>query len=104
MLNFKQFYLKEDELDGRIKMLVYGNNFVFFFIFEGNVYGGNEEARLSYATMREDSEDGSEEMVFEAKNLFLDKENFFTIRDINNIHVISNKKAEILLHRYYGAK
>lgn len=107
-LSFKNFYIQEAyaqrELEGKIKMLVYGQSFILFFNFEGDVYGGSEDARLTYATMKSEENDGVEEMVFGARNLSDEingkaSERFFTIEDIDHIEVITNREAEELLHK-----
>jgi len=85
-LQFKDFYLKETDAErqreGRIKMLVYGHNFIFFFCYDGDVYGGSEEARLS-AAMTGNKAD----------------EEFFRHEDVEKIEVIKNRDAERLLNR-----
>lgn len=105
-LNFKEFYLKEtDALEGKVKMLVYGQNFILFFRFDGDVYGGGEDARLTYATMKSGGEDGTEEMVFGVHNLSQGmsgqaSERYFTADDIEHIEVITNREAEHLLNKH----
>lgn len=103
VFNFKDFYLKETDAqrqrEGRIKMLVYGQNFIFFFRYSGDIYGGGEDARLTYATMKSDEEEGTEEMVFQAANLTAamegkPHEEFFRAEDVNDIEVIPNNEAE----------
>lgn len=107
-LNFKNFYLTETDVqrqrEGHIKMLIYGQNFIFFFHYDGNIYGGGEEARLTYANMKSDHEEGSEEMVFSANNLTSavngkPVEEFFRLEDISKIKVITNHVAEHLLNK-----
>lgn len=108
LLNFKEFYLQETDVqrqrEGQAKMLVYGQNFIFFFLFNGSIYGGGEEARLSYAAMKSNSDDGNEEMVFSARNLSSElegkpKDDFFTIKDIEEIDIVKNHEAEHLLSK-----
>lgn len=106
--NFKQFYFKESDIHGRIKMLIYGQSFIFFFLYKNNVYGGSEEARLTYAAMKS-KDDGVEDMTFGATNLSESMkgtpvEEFFTVKDINHISIIQNKEAEEFLVKKTGHK
>jgi hypothetical protein len=82
-------------------MLIYGQNFIFFFRYENDIYGGSEEARLTFASMKKDH-DVSEDMVFGATNLTNalkgePGEEFFRYEDISKIAMLNSKSAEISL-------
>jgi hypothetical protein len=103
--DFKNFYLHEVDLqrhrEGKIKMLVYGQNYIFFFHYDGDIYGGNEDSRLTYSTMKSDDE-GADEMVFNANNLSAmmrgeEVEEYFRPDDIDEIEIITSKEAEHFL-------
>jgi hypothetical protein len=101
-LNFREYL---DQREATVKMLVYGQNYIIFFRVSDDVYGGGEDARLTYATMvHDDEEDGTDEMVFGARNLTSElhgkpQDGYFTHDNIKELQVISNKKAEMLLLR-----
>lgn len=101
--NFKN-YLKESDTQGRIKMLIYGQNFIFFFIYKDNVYGGSEDARLTYAAMKS-NEEGAEDMTFGATNLSSSvkgkpTDEYFVLKDVDWINIIQNKDAEQMLLKH----
>jgi hypothetical protein len=100
-LSFKQFVEADQkrQREGRIKMLIYGQNFIFFFRYEDDIYGGSEEARLTFASMKKNK---SEDMVFGATNLTSSLkgepgEEFFRPEDIDKIAILNSKSAEISL-------
>ena len=106
-LDFKNFYILEVDLqrhrEGKIKMIIYGNDYIFFFRYEGDVYGGKEDARLTYSSMKiGDDKEAVEEMVFTANNLSAmmrgeNPEEYFQPSDVDNIEVVKNYEAEHLL-------
>jgi hypothetical protein len=103
---FVTVFREEDEhrvKEGRVKALVYGQNFIFFFRYKGDIYGGSEEARLTFATMRAGEEE-VEEMMFGASNLTSALKGrpaveFFKAEDAADIRVLDKKTAEQLLTR-----
>lgn len=87
-------------------MLVDGQNFLMFFIFEGEVYGCTETHRVTFARMKdpgeEDTEAWLEEACFVAYNLYKAMQGksaheMFYYDDISDIKVISKEKAYELL-------
>ena len=92
-IKFKEF-LRQRE--GRVKMLVHAQNYIFFFRYQGDVFGGGEEARLTYAAMQDG---GDDDLVFAANNLTkallgTPQEQYFVPGDLDAIQVLRNKQAE----------
>lgn len=95
----------------RIKMIV--ESLMFFFTCKGDLFGGGEDARVTYAKMRdpddEDHNDGwLKEANFTAVNLYkaLSGEqgtSIFGMKDLDDIDVITDKdKVERLLAKKVG--
>lgn len=100
MWEISQKSMKEgDDKFVRAKMLVDGNDYIFFFVCKGSIYGANENARAVFSVMKNPmGEVGYEEMNFQATNLSQamigdPKEEIFVYKDIENIKVIRKDEA-----------
>lgn len=101
---------EEDNRFVKTKMLVDGQDFIFFFICRGNIYGANENARSVFSIMKNPmDEPGYEEMSFSASNLSKamqgePKEEIFIYKDIDNIKVINKENARNILMKHKNIK
>jgi hypothetical protein len=90
---------EEDNRFVRAKMLVDGQDYIFFFSYRGNIYGANENARSVFSIMRNPmGEEGYKDMNFQATNLSKamsgdPKEEIFIYKEINKIKVIQKQDA-----------
>lgn len=107
---FRSVMKEEDDKFVNAKMLVDGQDFIFFFMCRGNIYGANENARSVFAVMKNPiDEPGYEEMSFSATNLSSamkddPKEEIFIYKDIEKIKVINKEVARHLLMKRAGKK
>lgn len=104
--------LEDEERANRIKLLIDGQNFIFFFLHNGKIYAGSENSRLTFATMKNPSDDDQavDEMNFSATCL-LDAlmgrptERIFFHKDLDIIDVIKDKEKvfDMLMSAVKGA-
>lgn len=94
---------EEDDRFVRAKMLVDGHDYIFFFYYQGSVYGANENARSVFSIMKNPmGEVGYRDMNFQATNLSKamagePKEEIFIFKDVENLKVIQKEDAYKLL-------
>lgn len=94
---------EEDSKFVRAKMLVDGQDFVFFFSCRDNIYGANENSRSVFSVMKNPmDEPGYEAMSFSATNLTNamkgdPKEEIFIFKDISHIKVLEKEVARHLI-------
>lgn len=90
-------------VENKIKKLIDEHDLMLFFKKDGDIYGTNEEGRLSYATMLDKNENKNvkKELRFSAYNLSQSmtdelKQYVFTYKDVKKIkkNIISQEKAE----------
>jgi len=105
MLKWNQLW-ENEEKKNHVKTMMSGIN--FFFTYKGDLYGGGESSRVTYAKMVDpEDEDHTpgwmKEASFSAVNLYKDLEGqkdqtIFTEKDISEINVITEKdQAEKML-------
>lgn len=88
------------DIQNKIKLLLDGGNFIFFFKNKGILYGTGEHGRVMFAKMKDPNDEDQgwrDDANFTATNLFdllAGKENqtIFSGKDIDNIQVITDKK------------
>lgn len=90
------------ERDNQVSGLIDGNDFIFFFIKDGDIYGGTEDSRVTFARMKNPEDDGeswADEANFIAFNLdkaLLGKQikSVFSKKDLPTLEVIDRNTAE----------
>ncbi len=95
----------------KLKMLVEGGNFVFFFIFSNDVFGAGEGSRVTFAKMKDPQDTDNnpgwlKEASFTASNLTkmgqgVQLQMLFTSRDVPNLEVISKDEALSTLEAFF---
>lgn len=99
----QEVFKEEDSRFVRAKMLVDGQDFIFFFTCRGSIYGANENARSVFSVMKNPlDEPGYEDMSFSATNLSNamkgePKEEVFIYKDIASIKVLNKEVARHML-------
>jgi hypothetical protein len=96
-----KFLWEQTDKSTRINSILDGE-FIFFFVYDKELYGAPEGSRVTYAKMRDKNDEDNtkgwlKEANFMASNLYkcLDGENnhrIFGYKELNNIHVITDKK------------
>jgi hypothetical protein len=103
--NFRYWMDVWDEAvdNNRIKELIEGNNFVFFFKYNKEIFGAPEESRLTFAKMKNPDKDMPTGWAKEANFMALNFNKalqgdtvraIFNIKDINSIEILSQEQAE----------
>ena len=94
----------------KLKLMLDGGSFVFFFLFNNEVYGGDEMSRVTFARMKNpDKEDGagwSKEANFVGTSINKLGQNqqqqmIFTDKDLSKIEIISKEEAFSQLERFF---
>ncbi len=95
----------------KLKMLVEGGNFVFFFVYLNDVFGAGEGSRVTFAKMKDpqdvDNNPGwLKEATFTAHNLTkmgqgVQLQMLFTQRDLPQVEVISKEEALSNLEEFF---
>lgn len=99
---FKNFFHLWDNYltKEKIKKYLDDSDHILFFKYKGEIFGTNEEGRLTFARMKDPKdEDYSEELSFSAMNLSKtiknDKsESVFSTDDVKNIKILSREEVE----------
>lgn len=100
-MEFKSWIISEED---KVKMLLDGQNILFFFLKDNIPYGGPEESRLIFAKIKNPAEDKkwAKEASFIAINLAdalqgKKTQAIFSQKDIKNIKIISRENVEEIL-------
>lgn len=100
---------ENEDRANRVKLLIDGQNFIFFFHHNGKFFGGPENSRLAFATMKNPDDDcqSIEDLSFSATNLLNalsgnPTEHIFFTKDIDDIDVIN--KADLFDFLMKGSK
>ncbi len=104
--DWRSLFKEADDRFARIKMLVDGQDYIFFFVYKGDIYGANETARSVFSVMKRPmGEPGYKDMSFSATNLTKamggePKEEVFVYKEVHSLKVIEDKEDvyKMLLH------
>jgi len=94
----------QEKRDNHIRLLVDGQNFVFYFKFEGDIYATHEPQRVTFARMKNPSDDddidlGFEQAHFKAFNLTkalsgkMASPDIFYKDDIDRVEIVDRDEA-----------
>lgn len=102
MATWNTYLLKED----KIQNFFDENELIFFFQKGDNIYGANEDGRLTFATMNDKKEDKRvrDEIRVLAINLVKSindekSESMFNMKEMKKIKILDRDEAEKILHK-----
>jgi hypothetical protein len=94
-------FMENEEVKKQIELLMDGQSLIFFFKKDNDIYGSGEDGRLTFARMKNPTEDGKDwkkEANFMAINLSRTLKgekvhNIFASKDLNKIKVLDKDDA-----------
>jgi hypothetical protein len=100
-------YLEEEEKENRVRSLLDGQGLIIFFSRGDSIFGAPEESRLTFARMKNPSEDDTnlDDATFIALNL-LDtlmgkpQQTMFKMQDISKLKILPKEKCEKILLKH----
>ena len=102
MATWDSYLLKED----KIQNFFDENELIFFFQKDDNIYGANEDGRLTFATMNDKKEDKRvrNEIRVLAINIVKSindekSESMFNMKEMKKIKILDRDEAEKILHK-----